>query len=162
MANKQLALELILADKLTHRISPMDILHAFSTLFKDRTKVAWKTFEVNNLDDLQKTRITFSLQANSYDAINSMERVLNETKFFNNIEMGEVTTTGDERRPTYEVKVNCRLSREAVQMFAQKRYPKPIFEMKTIENEDVNIFLPPENFEALEKTSKEENKENEK
>lgn len=161
-ANKQLALELILADKLTHRISPMDVLHALSTLFKDRTKVAWKTFEVNNLDDLQKTRVTFSLQANSYDAINSMDGTLNSSKLFSNIELGEVTTTGDERRPTYEVKVNCRLSREAVQMFAQKRYPKPVFEMKTIENEDVNIFLPPENFEALEKTSKEENKENEK
>ena len=44
-ANNQLARELILADKLTHQISPMDILHALSTLFKDRTKVAWKTFE---------------------------------------------------------------------------------------------------------------------
>ncbi|RKU13142.1 hypothetical protein C6501_09725 [Candidatus Poribacteria bacterium] len=161
-ANKQLALELILADKLTHRISPMDILHAFSTLFKDRTKVAWKTFEVNNLDDLQKTRITFSLQADSYPSINAMERVLNETNFFNNIEMGEVTITGDERRPTYEVKVNCRLSREAVQMFAQKRYPKPVFETKKVEKEDVNIFLPPENFENLQEPSKEENKKDEK
>lgn len=161
-ADKQLALELILADKLTHRISPMDILHALSTLFKDRTKVAWKTFEVNNLDDLQKTRITFSLQANSYDAINSMERVLNGTNFFSNIEMGEVTTTGDERRPTYQVKVNCRLSREAVQMFAQKRYPKPVFEMEKVGNEDVHISLPPENFEALKKASTEENKEDEK
>ncbi len=161
-ADKQLALELILADKLTHRISPMDILHALSTLFKDRTKVAWKTFEVNNLDDLQKTRITFSLQANSYDAINSMERVLNGTNFFSNIEMGEVTTTGDERRPTYQVKVNCRLSREAVQMFAQKRYPKPVFEMEKVGNEDVHISLPPENFEALKKASTGENKEDEK
>ncbi len=156
-ADKQLALELILADKLTHRISPMDILHALSTLFKDRTKVAWKTFEVSNLDDLQKTRITFSLQANSYDAINSMHGVLNGTNLFSNIEMGETTTTGDERRPTYEVKINCRLSREAAQMFAQKRYPKPVFETKKVEKEDVNVSLPPENFENLEKPSKEEN-----
>ena len=156
-ADKQLALELILADKLTHRISPMDILHALSTLFKDRTKVAWKTFEVTNLDDLQKTRITFSLQANSYDAINSMHGVLNGTNLFSNIEMGETTTTGDERRPTYEVKINCRLSREAAQMFAQKRYPKPVFETKKVEKEDVNVSLPPENFENLEKPSKEEN-----
>ena len=145
-ANKQLALELVLADKLTHQISPMDILHALSTFFKDRTKVAWKTFEVNNLDDLQKTRITFSLQANAHEAINSMLSVLINSKLFSNIETGEITTTGDERRPTYEVKINCRLSPEATQLFAQKRYPKPVFETKMEENFDVEIS-PPENIE---------------
>ncbi|MDE0481653.1 MAG: pilus assembly protein PilM [Candidatus Poribacteria bacterium] len=149
-ANKQLALELILADKLTHQISPMDILHALSSLFKDRTKVAWKTFEVNNLDDLEKTRISFSLQANSHDSINSMDGVLNSSKLFSNVEIGEVTATGDERRPTFEVKINCRLSREATQMFAQTRYPKPVFETKMIEEEEVDLPPPSINIENLE------------
>jgi type IV pilus assembly protein PilM len=156
-ANKQLALELILADKLTHQISPMDILHALSTLFKDRTKVAWKTFEVNNLDDLQKTRISFSLQANSHGSIDSMDGVLNSSKLFSNVEIGEVTATGDERRPTFEVKINCRLSQEAIQMFAQTRYPKPVFETKMIEVAEIDISPPPENFENSKE--KEENKE---
>lgn len=147
-ANKQLELKLVLADKLTHQISPMDILHALSTLFKDRTKVAWKTFEVKNLDDLKKTRITFNLQANSHPAINSMQGVLNSSKLFSNIEMGEVTATGDERRPTFEVKVDCQLSQEAVQMFAQKRHPKPVIEIKEIETEEVEISPPPKNFES--------------
>lgn len=151
-ANKQLALELILADKLTHQISPLDILHALSTLFKDRTKVAWKTFEVRNLDDLAKTRISFSLQASSHPAINSMLGTLGNSKIFSRIEPGEVTVTGDERRPTFEVKVNCQLTQEAIQMFAQKRHPKPEIEMK--ETETIEI-LPPDNFEPP-------NKENEK
>lgn len=146
-ASKQLALELILADKLTHQISPMDILHTFSTFFKDRTKVAWKSFEVNNLDDLEKTRISFSLQASSYPNFNSMLDVLNRSELFTNIEAGEVTTTGDERRPTYEVKVNCRLSQMATQKFAQKRYPKPIIETISEKPSDVDIS-PPENDKA--------------
>lgn len=158
-ANKQLALELILADKLTHQISPLDILHALSTLFKDRTKMAWKTFEVHNLDDLQKTRISFSLQANSYPSINSMLGALSSSKLFSNIEAGEVTTTGDERRPTFELKVNCRLTSEANQMFAQKRHPKPVIELIKPQMDDVDISPPPENSDASKETSKEKDKE---
>lgn len=160
-ANNQLALELILADKLTHQISPLDVLHALSTLFKDRTKVAWKTFEVHNLDDLEKTRISFSLQANSIDAINSMHGVLNRTKLFSNIETGEITTTGDERRPTFEVKITCRLTNEAIQMFAQKRHPKPVIEIVELEPDDVNILPPTNNIELPEMPEELRNKENE-
>ncbi len=141
-ANKQLARELILADKLTHQISPMDVLHALSTLFNDRTKVAWKTFEITNLDDLQKARISFSLQANSHDAINSMPEILNRTNLFDKIETGEVTTTGDERRPTFEVKITCRLTNEAIKLFAQKRHPKPIIEFDEVRTEDINEETP--------------------
>ena len=141
-ANKQLARELILADKLTHQISPMDVLHALSTLFNDRTKVAWKTFEITNLDDLQKARISFSLQANSHDAINSMPEILNRTNLFDKIETGEVTTTGDERRPTFEVKITCRLTNEAIKLFAQKRHPKPVIEFDEVRTEDFNEETP--------------------
>lgn len=149
-ANKQLALELILADKLTHQISPLDVLHALSTLFKDRTKVAWKTFQIHNLDDLEKTRISFSLQANSIDAINSMHGVLNRAKLFSNIELGEITTTGDERRPTFEVKITCRLTNEAIQMFAQERHPKPVIEIVELESIDVNVSPPTDDIQPSE------------
>ena len=153
-ADKQLSLELILADKLTHQISPMDILHTFSTLFKDRTKVAWTTFEINNLDDLQKTRINFNLQANSHPAINSMIGVLKSTGLFSLVETGEHIPTGDPRKPTYEVKVNCRLAPQAIQKFAQKRHPKPVVETTMQDPSDVDIS-PPGNDEE----SSEENKE---
>ncbi len=160
-ANNQLALELILADKFTHQISPLDILHVLSTLFKDRTKVAWKSFEVNNLDELDKTRISFSLQASSHPAINSMLGVLGRSKLFNNIEAGEVTVTGDERKLTFEVKISCRLTREATQMFAQKRHPKPPLELKEANLEDATVLPPPENSEpSIEDT--EENEEQKK
>ena len=162
-ANKQLALELVLADKLTHHITPIDILHTLSTLFKDRTKIAWKTFEVRNLDDLKKTRITFSLQASSYKAINSMHGVLGNSKLFSSIETGEITVTGDERKLTFEVKITCQLTHEAIQMFAQKRHPKPVIEIKKIEvediktaMEDVDVSPPPKNIESPKETSNEE------
>ncbi len=165
-ANKQLALELILADKLTHHITPIDILHTLSTLFKDRTKVAWKTFEVRNLDDLKKTRITFSLQASSHPAINSMHGVLGSSKLFSSIETGEVTVTGDERKLTFEVKITCQLTNEAIQMFAQKRHPKPVIEIQKVEvegiktaMEDVDVSPPPKNIESPKETSNEEKEE---
>lgn len=143
-ANNQLALNLILAEKLTHQVSPMDILHALSSLFTDRTEVAWKTFEVNNLDDLEKTRITFSLHAKSHGAIHSMKGVLDRSKIFGNIDLGETTATGDERRPTFEVKISCRLTREAIKMFAQERHPKPTAETNVPGLEEIEI-PPPDN-----------------
>ena len=143
-ANKQLSLELILADKLTHQVTPIDVLNVFSTLFKDRTKVAWKTFEVNNLDDFNKTRITFSLQANEHRSINSMLGVLSDSGLFRDIDAGEVTTTGDERRPTFEVKINCKLTNQAAQKLAQRRHPKPQIELIEEEVEEIDVS-PPEN-----------------
>lgn len=168
-ANKQLARELILADKLTHQISPTDVLHVFSTLFNDRTKVAWKTFEINNLDNLEKARISFSLQANSHDAINSMPEILNKTNLFDKIETGEVTTTGDERRPTFEVKITCRLTNEAIKLFAQKRHPKPVIEFDEVMTEDNNeentedIDIPPpsDDIEPTDETNEKESEQDE-
>ena len=152
-ANKQLALDLVVADKLTHQISPVDILHTLSTLFNDRTKIAWKTFEVKNLDDLTKTRITFNVRANSNDSIISMDRSLRNSKLFSKIETGETTTTGDPRRPTFEVKISCQIDKAAIQKFAQKRNPKPVIEFIKAEPEnegenleEVNIS-PPQNRE---------------
>ena len=141
-ASRQLSLELILADKLTHQVTPIDILNVFSTLFKDRTKVAWKTFEVKNLDDLNKARITFSLQANEHPSINSMLGVLETSGLFRDIDPGEVTTTGDERRPKFEVKVNCKLTNQAAQKLAQRRNPKPQIELIQEEVEEINISQP--------------------
>ena len=158
-ANKQLALELILVDKLSHQISPLDVLHALSTLFNDRTKVAWKTFEVNNLDDLKKTRISFSLQANSHESITSLHGTLSSTKLFSHIEVGEETTIGDERKPIYEVTINCRLTDEATQMFAQKRYPKPVIEIVELETEDVNVSPPTDNIEPSDEIAEKDNED---
>ena len=142
-ANKQLALELVLADQLAHQTSPLDVLHAISTLFKDRTKVAWKTFDITNLDDLEKARVSFNLEANSHEAINNMIDVLDQSKLFRNIEDGGVTTTGDERRPIFQVKVQFRLTREAAQLFAQKRHPEPVYQIRKPEPEEPDISPPP-------------------
>lgn len=157
-ANRHLALNLILADKLTHQASPLDILHALSTLFKDRTKVAWKTFEVNNLDDLKNARITFSLQSNSHESLDSMLGVLSRSDMFTNIQEGERTSTGDERRATIEVKINCSLTSNAIQKFAQERYPKAPLMTKEDTSEDLDIS-PPENKDKSEDTEKEENED---
>lgn len=145
-ANKQLSLELILAEKLTHKITPVDILHVLSTLFKDRTRVAWKTFEANNFDDYGKSRITFSLKANEHGSINSMLGVLRRSELFTDIDAGEVTTTGDERRPTFEVKINCKLTAKAAQKIAQMRHPKPEIELIEETPDDIKVS-PPENMD---------------
>ncbi len=138
-AKKQLSLELVLANKLRHSTTPIDVLHVLSKLFNDRTKVAWKTFEANNLDDFSKTRITFSLHADAHDSINSMIAVMTNSEIFSDIDTGEVTTTGDERRPTFEVKINCKLAADAAQKIAQMRYPKPELELIEKDVEDIDM-----------------------
>ncbi len=160
-ANKHLSLNLILADKLTHQVSPLDILHALSTLFKDRTKVAWKTFEVNNLDDLKKTRITFSLQSNSHESLDSMLGVLSRSDMFTNIQEGERTSTGDERRATIEVKINCSLTSKAIQKFAQERYPKPLPITKEDTSEDIDISLPDNEIDHSDESNEDEKEDDE-
>lgn len=160
-ANKHLALNLILADKLTHQVSPLDILHALSTLFKDRTKVAWKTFEVNNLDDLKKTRITFSLQSNSHESLDSMLGVLSRSDMFTKIQEGERTSTGDERRATIEVKINCSLTSKAIQMFAQERYPKPSPITREDTSEDIDITQPDNGIDHSDESNEEKKEDDE-
>ena len=130
-AQTQLARELALTDMLAHHASPLDILHALSATFADRTQVAWTNLNVTNLNAPGQARITFSLEAASHNAINSLFSALNRSSVFTNVQLGEVMAVSENRKTVFQVQVRCSLSESAVKAFARKRYPTP--ELPTFE-----------------------------
>ncbi|MDE0014224.1 MAG: pilus assembly protein PilM [Candidatus Poribacteria bacterium] len=125
LAKAQLGRELAITEMLTHHISPLDILHTFSAMFRDRTQIAWTNLNITNLHTPETARITFNLESSSHNAINSLLRVLNRSDVFTNVQAGEVTTTTQNRKQIFQVQVRCNLTPYAVQAFAKKRYPMP-------------------------------------
>ena len=124
-AQAQLGRELALTEMLAHNISPLDILHALSEMFRDRTQVAWTNFNIINLHEPQTARITFNLEGASHEAINTLLRALDQSGVFTNIRPGEVTTITQDRKQIFQVQVRCNLTASAVRAFAKKRYPMP-------------------------------------
>ena len=124
-AKVQLGKELALTDMLAHHISPLDILHALSEMFRDRTQVAWTNFNITNLHEPTTARITFNLESASHNAINTLLRALDRSGVFTNVRPGEVTTISQDRKQIFQVQVRCNLTASAVKAFAKKRYPLP-------------------------------------
>ena len=143
LAKAQLGRELAITEMLTHHISPLDILHTLSEMFRDRTQIAWTNFNITNLHDPETARITFNLESSSHNAINSLLGALNRSDVFTNVQAGEVTTTTQNRKQIFQVQVRCNLTSAAVRAFAKKRYPMPqISTVETAMDAELNIKLP--------------------
>ena len=125
-AKAQLGRELALTEMLAHNISPLDILHALSEMFDDRTQVAWTNFNIINLHTPETARITFNLEGASHNAINTLLGALDRSGVFSNVRPGEVTTVSQDRKQIFQVQVRCNLTPSAVREFAKKRYATPL------------------------------------
>ena len=156
-AKAQIGRELALTEMLAHNISPLDILHALSEMFRDRTQVAWTNFNITNLHTPETARITFNLEGASHNAINSLLGALDRSGVFTNVRPGEVTTLSQNRKQIFQVQVRCNLTASAVRAFAKKRYPIPDPQIDEPEKEAEFSVEPPasKNLE-IEKTEKEE------
>ncbi len=125
VAQAQLGRELALTEMLAHNVSPLDILHALSEMFRDRTQVAWTNFNIINLHEPETARITFNLEGASHNAINTLLGALNRSGVFTNVRPGDTTTITQNRKQIFQVQVRCNLTASAVRAFAKKRYPMP-------------------------------------
>ena len=142
-AKAQLGRELAITEMLTHRISPLDILHSLSAMFSDRTQIAWTNFNITNLNTPETARITFNLESSSHNAINSLLGALNRSNIFTNVQAGEVTTMTQDRKQIFQVQVRCNLTSSAVRAFAKKRYPMPeMSTSKTTMDTEPNVNRP--------------------
>ncbi len=158
-AQTQLGRELALTEMLAHNISPLDILHALSEMFRDRTQVAWTNFNITNLNVPETARITFNLEGSSHEAINTLIGALDRSGVFTNIRPGETTTITQDRKEIFQVQVRCNLSPSAVKTFAEKRYPMPeipVDENQSVATDDEINIEPP-----APKTDEPENEKNE-
>ena len=154
IAQAQLGRELAITEMLTHHISPLDILHALSEMFRDRTQIAWTNFNITNLHTPETARITFNLESASHNAINALLRALNRSDVFTNVQAGEVTATTQNRKQIFQVQVRCNLTSSAVRAFAKKRYPMP--EPPTSETTDAEPYIDRPVLETFEKPKNEE------
>ena len=153
-AQAQLGRELALTDMLAHHISPLDILHALSGMFGDRTQVAWTNFNITNLHEPTTARITFNLESASHNAINTLLRSLDRSGVFTNVRPGEVTTITQNRKQIFQVQVRCNLTASAIKAFAKKRYPMPKIQIDEPET-DTELRLSPPMTKTLEDEKKE-------
>lgn len=156
IAKAQLGRELAITEMLTHHISPLDILHALSEMFRDRTQVAWTNFNITNLHTPETARITFNLESASHNGINALLRALSRSDVFTNVQAGEVTATTQNRKQIFQVQVRCNLTSSAVRAFAKKRYPMP--ELPISETTDTESHIDRPALETLEKQKNEEKK----
>ena len=156
-AKTQLGKELALTDMLAHHISPLDILHALSEMFRDRTQVAWTNFNITNLHEPTTARITFNLEGSSHNAINTLLRALDRSGVFTNVRPGEVTTVSEDRKQVFQVQVRCNLTASAIKTFAKKRHPIP--KIQTDETAgDIDMSLSPPTQKTLEEEKNEDSK----
>lgn len=147
-AKAQLGKELALTDMLAHHISPLDILHALSEMFGDRTQVAWTNFNITNLHEPATARITFNLESASHNAINTLLGALDRSGVFTNVRPGEVTTISQNRKQIFQVQVRCQLTTSAVKAFAKRRYPLP--EPQTDEVASMEPYVAPPVLDTFE------------
>ncbi|MDE0555320.1 MAG: pilus assembly protein PilM [Candidatus Poribacteria bacterium] len=157
LAKAQLGRELAITEMLTHHISPLDILHALSAMFKDRAQVAWTNFNITNLHTPETARITFNLESASHNAINALLRALNRSDVFTNVQAGEVTATTQNRKQIFQVQVRANLTASAVRAFAKERYPMPELPIRET-TMDAEPDIAPPALETLEKPKNEKEK----
>lgn len=130
-AKRALVKDLAMVNLLAPRVSPLDIVRELSVRFADRTKIAWTTLNIAKLDDPEKAKVTFNLEAQSHQDVSRAISVMAQSGAFTNIKSGQVTSVERDKKPIFQVQITCNLAKDAIQTFAQTRYldqnrsPKP-------------------------------------
>ena len=121
-AKRALVKELAMVNLLTPRASPLDIVRELSVRFADRTKIAWTTLNISRLDDPEKAKITFNIEAQSHQDISQAISTVAQSGVFTNIKSGQVTSVERDKRLIFQVQITCNLAKNAIQQFAQTRH----------------------------------------
>lgn len=154
-AKNALVKDLAIADLLTPRSSPLDIFREFSLRFADRTKIAWTNLNISHLDDSDKAKIVFSVEASSHQEISKMLSAMAQSGLVKDIKSGQITSIERDKKQISQVQVTCNLSRQAVRMFAQARYTHP--EESRIDTDETDVW--PQTEEESEPTEDDYNDE---
>jgi type IV pilus assembly protein PilM len=120
-AKRTLTKDLAIVNLLAPRVSPLDIVRELSVRFADRTKVAWTTLNISRLDDPEKAKITFNIEAQSHQDVSQTISTMAQSGVFTNIKSGQVTSIERDKKPIFQVQITCNLAEDAIQQFAQTR-----------------------------------------
>ena len=120
-AKTRLVKDTAIAGLLSPRVSPMDILRELSTRFGDRTKISWKSIDIRRLDEPDKTKITFNVEASSHAEISQMVGIMTQSGLFTNTKSGQVTSIKKNKKQISQAQITCNLVSNAPEMFAKIR-----------------------------------------
>ena len=120
-AKRTLTKDLAIVNLLAPRVSPLDIVRELSLRFADRTKVAWTTLNITKLDDLERAKITFNLEAQSHQDVSQTISTMAQSGVFTNIKSGQVTSIERDKKPIFQAQITCNLSKDVIHQFAQTR-----------------------------------------
>ena len=120
-AKRTLTKDLAIVNLLAPRVSPLDIVRELSVRFADRTKVAWTTLNITRLDDLERAKITFNLEAQSHQDVSQTISAMAQSGVFRNIKSGQVTSIERDKKPIFQAQITCNLAKDAIHQFAQTR-----------------------------------------
>ena len=120
-AKRTLTKDLAIVNLLAPRVSPLDIVRELSVRFADRTQVAWTTLNISRLDDPEKAKITFSIEAQSHQDVSQTISMMAQSGVFTSIKSGQVTSIERDKQPIFQVQITCNLAEDAIQQFAQTR-----------------------------------------
>ena len=120
-AKRTLTKDLAIVNLLAPRVSPLDIVRELSVRFADRTQVAWTTLNISRLDDPEKAKITFNIEAQSHQDVSQTISMMAQSGVFTSIKSGQVTSIERDKQPIFQVQITCNLAEDAIQQFAQTR-----------------------------------------
>ena len=120
-AKRTLTKDLAIVNLLAPRVSPLDIVRELSVRFADRTRVAWTTLNISRLDDPEKAKITFNIEAQSHQDVSQTISMMAQSGVFTSIKSGQVTSIERDKKPIFQVQITCNLAEDAIQQFAQTR-----------------------------------------
>ena len=120
-AKRTLTKDLAIVNLLAPRVSPLDIVRELSVRFADRTQVAWTTLNISRLDDPEKAKITFNIEAQSHQDVSQTISIMAQSGVFTSIKSGQVTSIERDKKPIFQVQITCNLAEDAIQQFAQTR-----------------------------------------
>ena len=120
-AKRTLTKDLAIVNLLAPRVSPLDIVRELSVRFADRTQVAWTTLNISRLDDPEKAKITFNIEAQSHQDVSQTISIMAQSGVFTSIKSGQVTSIERDKQPIFQVQITCNLAEDAIQQFAQTR-----------------------------------------
>ena len=120
-AKRTLTKDLAIVNLLAPRVSPLDIVRELSVRFADRTQVAWTTLNISRLDDPEKAKITFNIEAQSHQDVSQTISIMAQSGVFTSIKSGQVTSIERDKQPIFQVQITCNLAEDAIQQFTQTR-----------------------------------------
>jgi len=110
--------DLIIADMLSPRVSPLDTLLELTKQNPDRKKVAFTDFT------LDREKIKLNVEASSDADASNVVSFLSKSKLFTEVKTGQFTTIERQKKPLVQFQITCKLAERAIDAVVTQKQSK--------------------------------------